>query len=108
MVTTDQYALATGIAHARNYSIEATMGDYSMDSIDRAQRQLAERRAEVEASPFKEDDLIDYVDGAYRVKLPITIAELKRKSTDPELSQESRDHYARQLAHFEAKAVVSP
>lgn len=103
----EQYTLAQRLLSAKNYAYEATMSDYSMDSINRATEQLRAVRAEVEASPWSEDDLIYTYNGPYGVglaiRLELTVAELTRKAGDPTSTQDSRDHYARQLITFAEK-----
>lgn len=104
---TEQYLLAQRLLSAKNYAYEATMSDYSMGSINRATDRLREVRAEVEASPWDEDDLIYTYNGPYGVgqaiRLELTVAELTRKAGDPTTSQDSRDHYAKQLIVFADK-----
>ncbi|MDZ4234977.1 MAG: hypothetical protein U1C73_14755, partial [Dietzia sp.] len=79
----EQYALAQRLLSAKNYAYEATMSDYSMASIERSQEQLQAARAEVEASPWDEDDLIYTYYGPYgmglAIRLELTVFELTRK-----------------------------
>lgn len=109
--TPEQYDLARRLLSARNYAYEATMSDYSMASINRATENLRAIREEVEASEWTEDDLIQQYNGPFGVglaiRLELTVDHLRRESTDESKSEESREHYARQLAIFEEKLELS-
>lgn len=52
--------LADRVAAARNYSMEANMADYSMSSIERAARDLAEVKAEADALGTTLDELAPF------------------------------------------------
>jgi hypothetical protein len=49
--------LAHRVAHARNYAYEATMSDYSQESIDRSVRALGELALEAQVDGYSLDDL---------------------------------------------------
>lgn len=65
----DRQDLARRLAHALNYSYEATMGDYSQTSIDRAAADLWAVRQTVTLMGLTESDLVTRND--YGVFAPI-------------------------------------
>jgi len=62
----DDAALAARLASALNYSFEATMSDYSIDSINRAQSAVDDAKEVLEARGYEKDQVVEYVKDGIR------------------------------------------
>lgn len=56
-------SLGKRLASARNYAYEASMSDYSVDSIIYSERRLRGVEREIEAEGLDADTLVEYVEG---------------------------------------------
>lgn len=65
-ITADKATLARKLASALNFSFEAHMNEYSMDSLDMADADRTAALAEASANGFNKDDLVENVGGTWR------------------------------------------
>lgn len=65
-ITADKIAIARKLANALNFSFEAYMNEYSMDSLAMADDDREAAVAEASANGFNRDDLVENVGGTWR------------------------------------------
>lgn len=65
-ITTDKATIARKLASALNFSFEAYMNEYSMDSLNMADDDREAALDEAKENGFTKDDLVENIGGTWR------------------------------------------